>query len=402
MPVKAGIPFGFLRNVKWGEAEPVDKMILVVTQTFAPVKGGMQAYMTGLAEELARAGYETVVFADGKESNFQPQSPYELVRFDGWRPLRRLKKRMAIGTITAQRKVEGIFCDSWKSVEAIPPHVSAPIVVLGHGGDCPVSPSARKKRRISSALRRSVCVLANSHCTADRFRPYLPEGDERLRVVHPPIRPFPDVTPSAQQDIHCLIGERFPVISTLARLEPAKGIDRVIEALPAVIAKHPAAVFLIGGAGADEPRLRALVRQTRMSAHVEFLGELGPESPEKVALFSNSDIFAMPVRREGSSVEGFGISYIEAGFFGVPSLGGRGTGAEDAVIDGKTGLLCDGASQADVTEKLLRLIDDEPFRCACAQAAKARADELLWPKSLPLFLDSLGTPISPSPAKKAA
>ncbi|MDD4616056.1 MAG: glycosyltransferase family 4 protein [Alphaproteobacteria bacterium] len=369
-------------------------MILIVTQTFAPVKGGMQAYMTGLAEELARTGHETVVFADGKNNGYVPRHPYEVRRFTGWRPLRRLKKRMAIGSVSAQRKIEGIFCDSWKSVEAIPSHISAPIVVLGHGGDCPVSPTSRKKRRIASALRRSTCVLANSHCTANRFRLYLSEGDERMKIVHPPIHPLPNPTPRAQEALKRLIGNRFPVISTLSRLEPAKGIDRVIEALPAVVAKHPTAVFLIGGAGADEPRLRALIKQTSMSAHVEFLGGLEPESPEKSALFCNSDVFAMPVRREGNSVEGFGISYIEAGFFGIPSLGGRGTGAEDAVIDGKTGLLCNGSDVADVTEKLLHLLDDEPFRCACAQAAKARADSLLWSHSLPLFLEALGpTPL---------
>ncbi len=364
-------------------------MILIVTQTFAPSKGGMETYMTALAEELARAGSEVVVFADGDNQNYAPQANYALQRFGGWRPLRRWKKRHAVAGLFDTRIIEGVFCDSWKSIEALPKVFSAPIVVLAHGAEYPVSPSKCKKDRIVAALARASKILANSRFTTDLVRPYLEKSDDsRLVVTHPPISPLLNPSMDAQEKMRALIGERYPVLSVVARLEPRKGVDRVIAALPAVLAKHPKAVFLVGGAGDDKVRLQALAEEKIVAAHVVFLGAV--DDDQKLALLANSDVFAMPVRRVGTSVEGFGISYIEAGWFGVPSLGGTGSGAEDAVMDGKTGLLCDGENQTDVTQKLLRLLDDETLRRKLGHAAKKRLQqEMLWTIALPKFLSAL-------------
>ncbi|MFA4994200.1 MAG: glycosyltransferase family 4 protein [Bdellovibrionales bacterium] len=367
-------------------------MILIVTQTFAPATGGMEVYMTTLAEELARAGREVVVFADGKDKNYAPQANYILRRFSGWRPYRRWRKRRAVAELFDSRVIEGVFCDSWKSVEALPETFSAPIVVLAHGAEYPVTPSRRKGNRIITALEQSTKILANSRFTADVVRPYLARSDDpRLIVVHPPISPLLNPSPEAHEKMRKKIGERFPVISVLSRLEPRKGIDRIITAMPAVIAKYPSVVFLIGGSGDDEWRLRDLVKEKGVAKNVVFLGAVSNE--RKLALLANSDVFAMPVRRVGTSVEGFGISYIEAAWFGVPSLGGAGCGAEDAVIDGKTGLICDGENQTEVTIKLLKLLDDETLRRKLGQAAKKRAQqELIWSKALPRFIAALQKP----------
>lgn len=365
-------------------------MIVIATQTFAPATGGMEAYLTSLADELAHAGHKTTVFADGKDGAFAPQSPYALQRFSGWRPLRRWKKRRALAALALQEKIDGIFCDSWKSVAAIPKGLSAPIVVLAHGAEYPPSPSKTKQNRIKKALRRCAAILANSHFTAQEVRRFLPDpNDPRLEVVHPPLLPLPSPTPEALDRLIALIGQRRPVISALARLEPRKGIDRVIAALPAILRRHPDAVFAIAGSGADAARLRSLAAEKDVADHVVFLGRI--DADMKSALLSTSDVFAMPVRRVGTSVEGFGISYIEAAWFGVPSLGGKDSGAEDAVWDEKTGLLCDGENGAEVEKKLLRLLDDAPFAKKLGEAARARVErDLLWSQSLRRFLAPFG------------
>ena len=50
----------------------------------------------------------------------------------------------------------------------------------------------------------------------------------------------------------------------------------------------------------------------------------------------------MPTRIEKKSVEGFGISYVEAASYGVASIGGKDGGESDAINHNKTGLICDG------------------------------------------------------------
>ncbi|MDD3029989.1 MAG: glycosyltransferase family 4 protein [Alphaproteobacteria bacterium] len=365
-------------------------MILVATQTFAPAKGGMEAYMTGLAEQLAQAGLNTIVFADGKNKSYVPQAPYGLRRFGGWRPLRRLRKRRAIRTLIANEPLEGLFCDSWKSLEAVPREVNAPLVVLAHGAEYPVTPSARKRKRIVQALARATAIVANSRFTADAVRPYLAQADDpRLLIIHPPILPLPSPGTKATREMRSLLQGKKPVLATVARLEARKGIDRVIIALPRLIDNHPSLVYAVGGRGDDRNRLEALAKEKGVANHVLFLGGLSDD--QKAALLSAADLFVMPVRREGRSVEGFGISYIEAGWYGVPSLGGLGSGAEDAVEDEKTGLLVDGDNQTEVTTTLQTLLDDKDLRKRLGLAARRRVQkELLWERTLPKFLALIG------------
>ncbi|MGO9869083.1 MAG: glycosyltransferase, partial [Rhodomicrobium sp.] len=86
---------------------------------------------------------------------------------------------------------------------------------------------------------------------------------------------------------------------------------------------------------------------------------------------------------------GFGLSYLEAAWFGVPSLAGRDGGAADAVLDGETGLLCDGASQDDVTRGLLALLGDEALRKRLGAAARERVRHgLSWPVAIERYLAS--------------
>jgi phosphatidyl-myo-inositol dimannoside synthase len=99
----------------------------------------------------------------------------------------------------------------------------------------------------------------------------------------------------------------------------------------------------------------------------------------------------MPVRREGRSVEGFGLSYLEAGWFGVPSIAGSEGGAADAVLDGETGLLCDGANQSEVTRSLLKLLGDEALRKRLGAAARERVcQDLSWHVAIERYLSSFG------------
>ena len=87
----------------------------------------------------------------------------------------------------------------------------------------------------------------------------------------------------------------------------------------------------------------------------------------------------MPARREGASGEGFGLVYLEAAWYGLPALAGREGGGAEAVLDGTTGLLCDGADQQAVAAAQARLLGDEALRRRLGEAAAHRArNEFGW------------------------
>jgi phosphatidylinositol alpha-1,6-mannosyltransferase len=154
-----------------------------------------------------------------------------------------------------------------------------------------------------------------------------------------------------------------------------------------VLSVHPNATYLIAGDGVDGERLKALAGATGVADRVRFVGPV--DGATKAAIFAAADVFAMPSRRVGNSVESFGIAYLEAAWYGVPSLAGSDGGAADAVADGETGLICDGANADSVAKGLLKLLD-ETKRIALGACARARAHgPAQWARSLPLYLNAL-------------
>jgi phosphatidylinositol alpha-1,6-mannosyltransferase len=366
-------------------------LIAIATQCFSPDLGGIEILMTGLADQLSLAGVEVEVFADHVRSKgiADIRRHYPIRRFGSIRPIRRFMKRRAIAQAALGAGVTGLFADSWKSVAAVPA-TAAPIAVLAHGTEFPLDPSPAKARRINAALRRARSIIASSHYTAGLVSAFMQGVDAEVVVINPPIPPLPVAPAEALAQIDAVIAGRWPVIATLARLEPRKGVDAVLRALPALREKHPGLVYLVAGAGADLARLQALAARLDLGESVVFLGQV-TEPRKKAALLTRSDVYAMPSRRVGNSVEGFGISYGEAAWCGVPSLAGGDGGAADVVVDNVTGLICDGGDDDSVLGALARLLDDEALRKRLGTAAAdlARAN-LAWSAALPRYLAAIG------------
>src|SRR5262249_52354555 len=127
----------------------------------------------------------------------------------------------------------------------------------------------------------------------------------------------------------------YRVILTLARLaasERYKGIDEVLNLMPALVEEIPNLVYVIAGDGDDRPRLEAKVRKLGMNGRVVFTGYIPEE--EKAAHFRLADAFVMPGRGEG-----FGIVYLEALACGIPVVASKLDAGREAVLDGQLGLI---------------------------------------------------------------
>jgi phosphatidyl-myo-inositol dimannoside synthase len=369
-------------------------MIIISTQTFPPDRGGMEALMGGLADAIHASGRKVMVFADRVHTTdvVGGEKPYPVLRFGGPRPLRRRMKVWAIARAARAETVEAVFTDSWKSAELLK-LAGVPMAVLVHGTELPLDPSASKRARIARTFQRASAIVPNSNYSAGIVRDYV--GDARIHVVHPPIAPQIEPSADAIARARTIAAAPGPVLLTVSRLEERKGVDNVIRAMPEILRRHPGAVYLVAGGGDDLARLQQLAAQMGVAERVRFLGPVDGEP--KAALFAIADVFAMPARRVGNSVESFGIVYIEAGWYGVPSIAGRDGGAGDAVGDGVTGLLCDSFDAGDVAQKILQILDDPDLRRRLGQAAAQRArGPAQWAESLPRYLAAAGLAASTS------
>jgi phosphatidylinositol alpha-1,6-mannosyltransferase len=129
----------------------------------------------------------------------------------------------------------------------------------------------------------------------------------------------------------------FRVIMTLARLpdkERYKGVDEVMEILPALMKDIPHLKYLVVGEGNDRPRLMEKASALGLGDHVIFTGMI-PET-EKADHFRLADAFVMPGRGEG-----FGFVFLEALACGIPVVGSLLDGSREALRGGELGELAD-------------------------------------------------------------
>ena len=99
----------------------------------------------------------------------------------------------------------------------------------------------------------------------------------------------------------------------------------------------------------------------------------------KNALVSKSNIFVMPSIIHKNSVEGFGIAFVEAAQYGIPSIGGKDGGASDAIIHEKTGLICDGNNLESIYASINQLLEKENYK-ELGKLAKENSQKFHWNK----------------------
>ncbi len=219
--------------------------------------------------------------------------------------------------------------------------------------------SPERQDRLLRALMSSIRIIAISKYTARLLHNTL--GISRCHVAYPGIDVARFSTPQ----------RRFPGPSavTVARLVPRKGQDMVIRAWPQVMKEFPGAIYVIVGAGPDEARLRAEAK--KVNARVRFEGAV-PHS-NLAESYDMGQIYVMPCRQEGDSVEGFGLTFIEAGARGLAVVGGRHGGAEEAVVHEKSGYLVQPSDPQEIAQCIIRLLGDGRLRESLGEYGRARA-----------------------------
>ena len=138
--------------------------------------------------------------------------------------------------------------------------------------------------------------------------------------------------------------------------------------------RYPDLVVCVAGGGRDEKRLGRLIERT--GAPVRLLGRISED--DKAQLLAAADIFAMLCRNRwgGLEQEGFGIVFVEAAAAGTPQIAGRSGGADEAVLDGVTGLVTPAAATIpEVVELFSSLLDDPVLRSNMGRQGRERAVE---------------------------
>jgi phosphatidylinositol alpha-1,6-mannosyltransferase len=235
----------------------------------------------------------------------------------------------------------------------------AKLVVQMHG----IEAWQRPSRLQQTSVERADLMLSVSRYTRAAVLAWAAMKPERALIVPDTVRNR--FTPGDSASLRSELGlKQRRVLLTVGRMsssEQYKGHERVIRAIPALVARGHDVAYLIVGEGDDRSRLEALARSSGVAERVRFMGGVAVET--LLDLYRVADVFVMP-----STGEGFGIAYLEAMAAGTPALGLDCAGARDA-LEG-LGEIAPEGELAAVLERMIAVPKPEPWTLTDAVFAR--------------------------------
>ncbi len=355
---------------------------LLVTNDFPPKVGGIQSYLWELWRRLEPSSYAVLTASSHPDARrFDAEQAAAGVRIDRVRsPILYFPTPAARARVRRLAAATGaglVVLDPALPLGLLGPWLGIPYAVVLHGAEVTVPGrlpgTAGALARVLAGAR--LAISAGSYPAAEARRAaggrmppvvVVPPGVDCAQVV-----PLPTADrEAARRRLGLPVGA--PVVASVSRLVPRKGMDVLVEASARLAARHPGLVVAIAGSGREAGRLAAAVR--RSGAPVRLLGQVS--EADKAVLLGAADVFAMACRSRwgGLEQEGFGIVFLEAAAAGVPQVAGDSGGAAEAVDDGVTGLVVDRPGDpVAVAEAVGRLLGDEGLRRRMGAAARERA-----------------------------
>lgn len=344
---------------------------------YAPHTGGVETATADLAAGLTRAGHEVLVvthrYPDDLPRDELPGG-VRVRRIDFAAPARAVGPavRFVSSAVSVPRQLarlarpdvinlQGCSSQTWH-LERYARRARVPLVVTTHGELTADDQDLYGRSRFARASFRAAVGRAarltapSSHALAEAVA-LAPAGERIGQVLPNPVdvefwAAVPPPTASA-------------VVLTWGRLEQVKGVDRLIDAWPLVLARRPDAELRIAGDGAQLGALRA-----RAGDGVRFLGRLNRSQVAEA--LGHAQLAAVPSRRES-----FGLAAAEAlaagrrvVHAGLPALSDL-IGQHGTAVDHDTPELLAGALHAELAAGPRRVPPGLVDRCAVGAVTAA-------------------------------
>jgi glycosyltransferase involved in cell wall biosynthesis len=221
----------------------------------------------------------------------------------------------------------------------------APIVVTCHWSDCTLAyTNPWLKPLVMKAFTRAERVVAVSKFIR---RLAVKLGARDVAVIYLGVDTDRFRPPADKRRLREQMGLPIdgPIVGTLGRLVRDKRIDDFIRAAR-LVARETEAIFLIGGAGPDEVRLRSLAHG---SERIVFVGEVY----DPARFHGLCDVSVLSSVREGLSV-----SLQEAMATGCVPVATCGVGCRELVTDGVDGYLFEPRDIQGLAGKILQALEN--------------------------------------------
>jgi phosphatidyl-myo-inositol dimannoside synthase len=318
--------------------------------------------------------------------------------FDGEKTILYPARRHLLGRFVAIRRILK-SCDVVHAFDAVPYGLIAVaaslglrkkiiITVVGSGTTIPLN------RWYASwlarwCLRRADRVIAISRFVKHEVQKRVSNID--IHIIHPGVEDEKRI-----QELTLEQTLKFrrcqPYMLSVGAIRWRKGYDVSIRAFAEVLKKFPGLHYVIVGKKYKEDyyrTLRRLIEALDLGARVHILDHVETRQ-ELRAIYTYAELFCLFSRNYGNDVEGFGIVFLEAAAAGLPVVGVKNCGVEDAARDRENGILAFAEDHNDAdefTRAILAILHNSQMKKRMSERSLALAKESLWDKRIQEYVD---------------
>ncbi|MXZ85205.1 MAG: glycosyltransferase family 4 protein [Acidimicrobiia bacterium] len=322
---------------------------LLVTNDYPPKLGGIQNYLWELWRRLPPKEVCVLTRSHPGDAEWDAQQNHQVIRSPRQFLLPTREMAVEITELATEIGAELVLYDPAVPLGLLAPRLTHPYGVILHGAEVTVPGRLPgSKQMLARVLRGAeVVITAGRYSVAEAERA---AGGPLPAVIVPPgvdVDRFKPLDAAQRRAARLRFGLPVdaPVVVSISRLVPRKGMDVLIAASARLADRHPGLTLAVAGAGRDRVRLDRMIGST--GAPARLLDRVADSDlPD---LYGCADVFAMVCRQRwgGLEQEGFGIVFLEAAAAGVPQLAGDSGGAAEAVEHGRTGLVVQEPSHLD-------------------------------------------------------
>ena len=359
---------------------------------------GWERYARGLLAALVKLGVEPIVLTceggDYPGFDIEPAST-ELLWSDWGMGLRRTigpNRRLAAGFLDGVEAVHALVEPFAPTAAWAAGRIGKPYYISAHGTFI-VEPFFLpwRHRLFTAGLAGRVIDRAEAvFCVSDYTRLRLNEVRPRAHGVAVPNGYSPnDIAPSAQlpdRIADFLAGRPFGL--TVGPIKERKGQHYIVQALARIADQQPDPAWVLVGRLHDRnyvERIKGLIAEHNLADRILLAGLV--EEPDLERLYRDCSFYALTADYDNYAFEGFGLTYLEAGWHGKPSIGSRQSGAPQSIDHGESGFVIDVDDPDDLADKLARLAGDADLRSRLGQAARAKAELMTWDETARQMMD---------------
>lgn len=293
--------------------------------------------------------------------------------------------------VLAIPRIRAIFrrCDIIHALDGWPYGVIAALAAFGLGKKLVITAigtGALKflRRPVRGALlgwayRRADRLVAISNYTRGRLLGYRPGLDIRVINHAVDLEEFQGQEAIGEEE-QSVIENLKPYIISVGGWKERKGFEYSFAAFAEIRKRFPQMRYVVCGIG---PK-RRLEEPLGLAGSVHYFKGVG--WPFLKALYKNAELFMLLPYDAQGDVEGFGFAFLEAAAAGLPVIGTRESGAEDAVGDGVNGFLVPPRDARAAADAAARLLSDLALRRQMGSASRRFAQNMNWERVIDSYV----------------